>query len=158
MTAKQLHTDASKLGLGVILRQQQPDGAIKPIAYFIRVTSKEEQFYHSYELETLAVVESLKRFLIYLVGIPVKVITDCAALRATLIKKDLIPRIARWWLTIQDYNLEIVYRPGERMKHVDALSRNPLTEHIFQNDESDWLVTLQLQNDNIQHIITQLRE
>lgn len=138
--------------------QHQSDGSIKPIAYYSRVTSKEEQFYHSYELETLAVVESLKRFRIYLTGIPVKVVTDCAALRTTLIKKDLIPRIARWWLTIQDFDLQIEYRAGERMKHVDALSRNPIVEPVYQIIETDWLVTLQLQDDNIQQILTQLRE
>lgn len=154
----ELHTDASKLGLGGILMQYQTDGSLKPIAYFSRVTTKEESLYHSYELETLAVVESLKRFRIYITGIQVKVVTDCAALRTTLTKKDLIPRIARWWLTIQDFDLEIEYRPGERMKHVDALSRNPVSSHILMIDNSDWLVTLQMQDDNIQHILTQLKE
>lgn len=153
----ELHTDASKLGLGGILLQYQIDSVLKPIAYFSRVTTKEEQFYHSYELETLAVVESLKRFRIYLVGIPVKVVTDCAALRTTLVKKDLIPRIARWWLLIQDYDLQIEYRTCDRMRHVDALSRNPLQNCVLLIDESDWLVTLQLQDENVQSIITQLR-
>lgn len=154
----ELHTDASKLGLGGILMQYQKDGSLKPIAYFSRVTSKEESIYHSYELETLAVVESLKRFRIYLTGIPVKVVTDCAALRATLLKRDLIPRIARWWLTIQDFDLEIEYRPGDRMKHVDALSRNPATSNVLMIENSDWLVTLQIQDENIQQILTKLQE
>lgn len=153
----ELHTDASKLGLGGILMQYQRDNSLKPIAYFSRVTTKEESFYHSYELETLAVVESLKRFRIYLIGIPIRVVTDCSALRTTLTKKDLIPRIARWWLTIQDFDLDIEYRAGERMKHVDALSRNPVSNHVLIIDNSDWLMTLQMQDDNIQSILTQLR-
>lgn len=170
----ELHTDASKVGLGGILMQYQADDTLKPVAYFSRVTSREEQFYHSYELETLAVVESLKRFRIYLVGIPLKVVTDCIAVRTTLVKKDLIPRIARWWLTIQDYELEIEYRPGDRMRHVDALSRNPIPPveghlshpELYNNvdvvdvqmiDETDWALSVQLQDDNIQHIVEQLR-
>ncbi|CAK1583105.1 unnamed protein product [Parnassius mnemosyne] len=153
----ELHTDASKLGLGGILMQYQTDTSLKPIAYFSRVTSKEEQFYHSYELETLAVVESLKNFRIYLVGIPVTIVTDCAALRTTIVKKDLIPRIARRWLSIQDYDLQIEYRSGGRMRHVDALSRNPPSSTILLIEDSDWLVTLQLQDENIQMILTQLR-
>lgn len=153
----ELHTDASKLGLGGILMQRGTDGNLRPVAYYSRVTSQEEQFYHSYELETLAVVESLKRFRIYLSGIHVKVVTDCAALRTTLIKKDLIPRIARWWLTIQDYDLEIEYRPGERMKHVDALSRNPVTSTVLLIDDADWLLTLQLQDQHIQSTLSQIR-
>lgn len=111
-----------------------------------------------YELETLAVVESLKRFRIYFTGIPVKVITDCAALRTTLVKKDLIPRIARWWLTIQDFDLNIEYRPGERMRHVDALSRNPLECEVRMIENSDWLLTLQMQDEHTQNILTQLRQ
>lgn len=154
----ELHTDASKVGLGGIFMQYQIDGSLKPIAYFSRVTSNEEKHYHSYELETLAVVESLKRFRIYLTGIKVKVITDCSALRTTLVKRDLIPRIARWWLTIQDFDLEIEYRPGERMRHVDALSRNPATTTILMIENSDWLITLQLQDDHIQSVITRLRD
>lgn len=153
----EIHTDASRIGLGGILIQRGTDGCLRPIAYYSRVTSQEEQFYHSYELETLAVVESLKRFRIYLTGIHVKVVTDCAALRTTLLKKDLIPRIARWWLTIQDFDLEIEYRPGERMKHVDALSRNPVSDTILLIEDSDWLLTLQLQDDNIQSILNQIR-
>lgn len=156
----ELHTDASKLGLGGILLQYQEDSTLKPIAYFSRVTTKEEQCYHSYELETLAVVESLKRFRIYLTGIPVKVITDCSALRSALTKKDLVPRIARWWLTIQDFDIEIEYRPGNRMRHVDALSRNPVdcNVQVLIIDETDWRITLQLQDEHTQSIIRQLNE
>lgn len=43
----ELHTDASSKGLGGILLQYQVDGTLKPIAYFSRVTTKEERFYHS---------------------------------------------------------------------------------------------------------------
>lgn len=122
----EIHTDACKLGIAGILLQKQSDDTLRPVMYFSRVTSKEESMYHSYELETLAVVESLRRFRIYVVGKHIKVVTDCTAVRATLTKRDIIPRIARWWLSIQDYDMSIEYRPGERMAHVDALSRNPL--------------------------------
>lgn len=55
-----------------------------------------------------------------------KVVTNCAALWNTDVKKYLIPRIARWWLPIQDFDLNIEYRPGERMRYVESLSRNYL--------------------------------
>jgi len=38
-------------------------------------------------------------------------------------KKDVNPRISRWALFLQNYDYEIVHRPGKRMAHVDALSR-----------------------------------
>jgi hypothetical protein len=123
----ELHTDACAIGIGSTLIQPQSDGKMKPIAYFSQKTTAEEKKYHSYELETLAIVRSLQRFRIYLYGKKFKLITDCSALRYTLTKKDLVPRIARWWLLIQDFDFEVVYRPNTRMKHVDSLSRNPVS-------------------------------
>lgn len=59
----QLHTDASKLGLGGILMQKAgADSAWKPVAYFSRTTSPDEQKLHSFELETLAVISALNKF------------------------------------------------------------------------------------------------
>lgn len=69
-TETELHTDASIHGLAGILMQQQSDGSLRRIVYFSRQTTKEERRYHSYELETLAVVSSLHRFRVYLIGIP----------------------------------------------------------------------------------------
>jgi hypothetical protein len=39
-------------------------------------------------------------------------------------KRDLIPRIGRWWLLTQEFDFDVKYRPGKKMTHVDALSRN----------------------------------
>jgi len=51
-----------------------------PIAYFSRATSDAEKNYHSYELETLAIVKAVERFHVYLQGINFKIITDCNSL------------------------------------------------------------------------------
>ena len=119
----ELHTDASAEGIGAILLQKQSDGKLKPVLYFSMKTTPQESKYHSYELETLAIVRALQRMRVYLYGRPFKIYTDCAALRYTLTKKDLNPKIARWWLLIQEFEFEILYRPGTKMQHVDCLSR-----------------------------------
>ena len=122
---KEVHTDASNFGIGSILMKQQSDNSLHPVLYYSRQTSKEEQRYHSYELETLAVVDSFKHFR-PLLGSHFKVVTDCNALRTTLVKRDLIPRIGRWWLSTLEYDFEVEFRPGTKMAHADALSRNPV--------------------------------
>lgn len=153
-----LHTDASKNGLAGILLQRNRDGILHPVSYFSRKTTPEEQKYHSYELETLAVVASLQRFRVYLIGIPFTIQTDCNALRSTLIKRDLVPRIARWWIQLQEYDCSIEYRPGTKMAHVDALSRNPIEAgpsepHILDilvvEPELDWITTVQSADEEI---------
>lgn len=160
----EIHTDASKHGLAGILMQKLDDSdSLKVVAYYSRQTSPQEKNFHAYELETLAVVESLKKFRVYVLGIQFKVITDCRALRTTLTKRDLIPRIARWWLQLQEFQFDIEYREGTKMCHVDALSRNPTVgpqgddnsvvneffPNVMQIQSENWLLTLQLGDEEI---------
>ena len=152
----ELHTDASKLGIAGILLQKQANGILQPVSYYSRATTMAEQAWHSYELETLALVEATRRFRVYLIGIHFKVVTDCSAVRATLLKRDLVPRVARWWIALQEYDMEIEYRPGEKMQHVDALSRNPVNVCMVNMAEEDWFLTVQLQDDKAQALVTAL--
>ncbi|GBM41702.1 hypothetical protein AVEN_173107-1 [Araneus ventricosus] len=41
-------------------------------------------------------------------------------------KKDLIIRIARWALQLEEFDYEIEHRSGKRMQHLEALSRHPI--------------------------------
>ncbi|CAK9796589.1 Transposon Ty3-I Gag-Pol polyprotein [Anthophora quadrimaculata] len=156
----ELHTDASSIGVGAILLQQQEDGSMAVVAYFSKQTTTDQRCYHSYELETMAVVFALRHFRVYLIGTQFKVVTDCNALRTTFSKKDLLPRIGRWWLEVQEYTFKIVYRPGTRMAHVDALSRNPQPTplKVFYVDvtESEWIVAAQMQDEQLSRIRTVL--
>jgi len=100
-------------------------------------------------LETLALVASLRYFRVYLLGIHFNAVTDCSAIKSTAVKKDIIPRIARWWMELQDYDFEVEYRPGSKMPHVDCLSRNPPKEtlsvcNVINITEADWLLAAQL--------------
>ena len=113
------------MGLGGILFQRKHDEPLRVVTYYSRQTSPAEQRYHSYELETLAMVESLDRFRMYVLGKSFKVVTDCNSMRTIMKQKEPIPRVARWILRLQEYDFDIEYRPGASMTHVDALSRNP---------------------------------
>jgi len=144
----EVHTDASSLGLGAMLIQK--DGELRRVvAYYSRKTTVEEQKYHSYDLETLAVVAALKAFRVYLLGIKFVVVTDCSAIRATASKKDIQPRVARWWVYLQDFDFEIIYRPGAQGAHVDYLSQNPLECYAVDITESEWIKVAQVQDSNI---------
>ena len=122
----ELHTDACKYGIGSILFQiSNEDNKLHPVYYFSRKTQSSEENYTSYELEVLAIISSLKKFRTYLLGIKFKIVTDCSAFKMTMEKKEISSRISRWALMLQDYEYTIEHRSGSRMKHVDALSRNP---------------------------------
>ncbi|CAD7085776.1 unnamed protein product [Hermetia illucens] len=123
----EVHTDASSNVLviaGVLL--QESDNGLKPVMYFSRKCSETEAKYHSHELEVLAIVDSLERFRMFLIGKRFRVITDCAAITSTKNKTPLHPHIARWWLRLQEFDCEYIHRSADRMRHVDALSRAPV--------------------------------
>lgn len=130
----ELHTDASSVGYGAILLhriEQKP----RVIEYFSKMTFSGESRYHSYELETLAVYKSIKHFRHYLHGRHFVVLTDCNSLKASRTKVELTPRVHRLWSSLQSFEFDIQYRPGERMAHVDFLSRNP-GRKTYQSDRN----------------------
>lgn len=71
----------------------------------------------------MAIIYSLKRFHVYLQGLPFKIVTDCDSFRLTLNKRDVNPCIMRWCLSLQNYDYSIEHRSNNHMQHVDALSR-----------------------------------
>ncbi|UYV84469.1 hypothetical protein LAZ67_X002302 [Cordylochernes scorpioides] len=94
---------------------------ILTIHYMSKKTNEAQQKYSSYELEVLAVVEAVKKFRIYLLGIKFKILTDCSAFTMTLKKKDLTTRVARWALLLEEYDYTIEHRPGSRDPLIKAL-------------------------------------
>ena len=104
-------------------------------------------------------MESLRKFRSYLLGIRFTVVTDCNSIKTASKKKQMIPRIARWWLELQEFTFDVQYRPGSRMGHVDALSRNPCAniqnkacEVLLHIQEADWVLSGQLTDDKLKHI------
>lgn len=126
----ELHCDASSHGFGAVLMQRQDDGVFHPVAYYSRKTSAVESKLISFEMETLAVVYALARFHTFVDRLPFTIVTDCEALAQTLKKRDMNPRIAKWALVLEKYDYRIQHRKGERMAHVDALSRMPIVAAI----------------------------
>lgn len=157
----QLHTDASKIGIaGILLQRVSKDAPFNAVAYYSRQTSPEESRFTSYDLETLAVASSLQRFRTYLLGIPFTIVTDCNSLRATFEKRDILPRVARWWNIMQEYDFKIIYKSGSTMSHVDALSRNPVGPEFVEVRciETKWIATVQHNDPELQRIISILKD
>src|SRR5690606_6466867 len=83
--------------------------------------------YTTTEKEALAIVFALKKWRFYLEGKRFKVETDHSALQSIFKIKEPSPRIARWIITLQQFDFEICHRPGNKMQMPDLLSRsNPL--------------------------------
>lgn len=119
----ELHCDASSQGVAGMLLQENADGKMHLVYCVSKKTSEVEQKYHSSKLELLAIVWSIERLRPMLLGIEFTVVSDCQALVYLNAKKTLQPQIARWYAVLAEYNFEIKYRAGQKMSHVDSLSR-----------------------------------
>ena len=135
-----VYTDASREGYAGILTQKV-DNIERPVAYFSRQTNTSEKNYHSFELELLTIVQTLEKFRYYLLNHEFVIFTDCNAVTNAWSKQTIVPRIARWILSLQDFNFKIKHKAGFQMQHVDALSRNfpEIEKSIYLITENDYL-------------------
>jgi hypothetical protein len=119
----ELHTDASDLGISAILVQIGPDGQERVIHYGSRMLTKQELKYHTQEKEALAIVWGLNKFRPYLIGSRFIVRTDHHSLQ-WLMKAEK-GRLARWAVSLQEFDFELVHRAGKKNINADVLSRYP---------------------------------
>ena len=105
-----------------MLSQVQEDGLEHVIAYASRVLSKAERQYCVTRRELLAVVHFTQHFRPYLLGRRFTLRTDHGSLAWLKNFKDPTGQLARWLEKLQEFDFEVVHRPG---RNADALSRMP---------------------------------
>ncbi|KAI5323625.1 hypothetical protein L3X38_032697 [Prunus dulcis] len=116
------HCDASDYAVGAVLGQRK-DKLPHVIYYGSRTLNDAQLNYSTTEKEPLAVIFALEKFRSYLIGSKVVVYTDHAVLKYLLSKKEAKPRLIRWVLLLQEFNLEIRDKKGAENVVADHLSR-----------------------------------
>ena len=121
-----LYTDASDVGIGAVLTQNDEDGTERVISFASKAFSGSEKNWTTTEKEAFAVVWALQYFHPYVYGRHVTVFTDHRALQWLKAMKHPNGKLARWILKLEEYDYAVEHRPGTMMQHVDALSRAPV--------------------------------
>jgi hypothetical protein len=83
---------------------------------------EDQKNYATTKKEFLAVIFACDTFRPYIINSLVTVHTNHQALRHLLAKKDAKPRLIRWVLQLQEYDLQIVDRRGKYNLVADYLS------------------------------------
>ena len=82
------------------------------IYYDTKTLDSAQENYTTTEKEFLAIVFALEKSRSYIVGSHVTIFTDHAALKDLLSKQDTKPRLTRWILLCQEFNLTIKDKKG----------------------------------------------
>jgi hypothetical protein len=130
-----------------------------PIAFASRKLSDSERNYNTTEREGLAMVYSLQKYRHYLLGKQFKMFTDHSALKYLLNKPVLWGRICQWLLLFQEFDFEVIVKPGKLNARPDHLSRVINGEeptNLEDNFPDAQLFSVQIVNDYFVEIIQYL--
>ena len=125
--------DTFDFAIGAILGQRinkEPH-----VIYYASKTLSDAQLnYTTIEKEILAVVFALDKFRSYLLGSKILVYSDRAALKHLLSKKDTKPRLIRWILLLQKFDLKIRDKKSSENMIADHISKI-LVDHTMSTDK-----------------------
>lgn len=119
--------DASEYAIGAVL-SQGPKGRDKPVCYASRTLSSTECKYSTIEKELLAIIYATKQFRPYLWGSKFILITDHKPLIWLHNLREPNAKLERWRFKLQEFQYEILHKPGKNNANADALSRLELNQ------------------------------
>ena len=140
--------DASDYAVGAVLGQRK-EGKVNAIYYASKTLNEAQVNYATTEKELLAVVFAFEKFRSYIVNSKVIVYTDHAAIKYLLSKKDAKPRLIRWILLLQEFDVEIRDKKGAENVVADHLSR------MNHGDDGKEPIEDQMRDDHLYRILDQ---
>ena len=120
--------DASRLGVGVVLMQNQ-----RPIAYHSQALKGKALALSTYEKELLALVVAVKKWRPYLLGRPFVIKTYHQSLKYLLEQKIGTLAQQKWITKLLGYAFIVEYKHGKENLVADALSRREDTRDVDAN-------------------------
>jgi hypothetical protein len=118
-----VHVYPSTITLGAILAQPGARELDHPIAFSRRKLSESKENYNTTEREGLEMVYTLQKFRNYLLGKHFKMFTNHSTLKYLVNKPMLGGIICQWLLLFQQFNFEVIVKPGKLNAGLDHLSR-----------------------------------
>lgn len=120
-----LAVDASDVGIGSVIMQEDINGVDHPVCYYSKKFNCHQKNYSTIEKECLALILSLQHFEVYVscAVLPIVVFTDHNPLTFIGKMRNKNQRLMRWSLMLQEYNLDIRHIKGRDNVIADALSR-----------------------------------
>jgi hypothetical protein len=147
--------DASDYAVGALLGQRK-EGRVHAVYYASKTLNGAQLNYATTEKELLVVVFAFEKFRCYIVNSKVIVYTDHAAIKYLLAKKEAKPRLIRWILLLQEFDVEIRDKKGvenvvadhwSRMNHgkndKEPIEDKMSDDHLYRVlDKDTWMIDI----------------
>ena len=114
--------DPSDYVVGAVVGQRV-DKKLNVIHYASKTLDSSQRNYATTEKDFLVVVFACEKFRSYIVDSKVTIHIGHAAIKYLMEKKDAKPRLIRWVLLLQEFDLHVVDRKGAENPVADNLSR-----------------------------------
>ena len=117
-------TDASDIGLGATLSQEDSEGNLRPVAYAAKLFNSAQRNYSTLDRELAGIVYACLHWRVYLEGRAFLIRTDHAPLKYILNPRSkLTPRQVRWAADLREFDFHVEHVKGKDNIVPDALSR-----------------------------------
>ena len=143
--------DVSDYAMRAVLGQRT-DKMFKAIYYASKTFNEAQENYSTTEKEMLAIVFACEKFRPYILGSHVIIHTDHAAIKYLMAKKEAKPRLIRWVLLLQEFDLEIKDKKGcdnviaDHFSRVEKPTVQEEEKEIAENFPDEQLFQLSLQS------------
>ena len=107
----------------------------RAIYYANKTFSEAQENYSTTEKEMLTIVFACEKFRPYILGSRIIIHTDHAAIKYLMAKKEANPRLIRWVLLLQEFDVEIKDKKGCDNVIADHLSR--VEKPTIQEEEKE---------------------
>ena len=135
-----IHCDASKYSYSGILQQTRPGTEeLAPVAYFSGNFDKTQVKWNITEKEAYAIYKSVKKFTFYITGAKTTVFSDHKPLKNFFEGGMKIPKLDRWSLELQEFDISIEFIQGKFNTVADVISRlkneGLYNEHSYEDQK-----------------------
>ncbi|PKI68375.1 hypothetical protein CRG98_011283 [Punica granatum] len=114
----ELHSDASRVGIGAVLSQNS-----RPVAFFSEKLTGAKMRYNTYDVEFYAVVQAIKHWRHYLFHKEFILYIDHEALKHLHSQDKVSARHVSWVAYLERFTFVVKYKTGVTNRVVDVLSR-----------------------------------
>ena len=118
-------TDASEEAVGACLSQLDERGILRPVAFASAQLTPTQKNWPTIEREAFAIIWALKKCHTWLWSTEIRLETDHNPLVYVRKCTPANPKLVRWALTLERYNITIQHKKGILNTNADAMSRLP---------------------------------